>query len=160
MQEDNQELKHYWLPQVRLMASVSRSVDLTVGDWGLRKRHKDRHRKKLGSGGSNAPDERCQPPLLPSTFIYTASMRKWGEIQVNSHGFSCIGGRNREAVVCCYLVQTILTRSVCLVFLARQPCWTLPPLDWVCAYQPRGPWHSHAHVKAFFYCLSLPQVRG
>jgi hypothetical protein len=28
---------------------------------------------------------------------------------LSSHGSSCIGGRNREAVVCCYLVQTILT---------------------------------------------------
>jgi hypothetical protein len=74
--------------------------------------------------------------------------------RLSSHGSSCIGSRNREAVMCCYLVQTILTRSVCPVFLARQPCWTLPPLGWVHACQPRGLRHSHTHAKAL---LPLPQ---
>jgi hypothetical protein len=36
-----------------LMTSMSRSLDLTGSDWGLRKKHKDRHREKLGSGGSD-----------------------------------------------------------------------------------------------------------
>jgi hypothetical protein len=80
------------------------------------------------------------------------------ECRLSSHGSSHAGSRNREAVVCCYLVQTILIRSVCPVFLARQPCWTLLPLGWVCAYQSRGPWQSHAHIKAFFHCLSLPHL--
>jgi hypothetical protein len=49
----------------------------------FKKRHKDRHREKLGSGRSDAPDERCeQPPLPPSAFIYTACVRKRGEMQV------------------------------------------------------------------------------
>jgi hypothetical protein len=60
---------------------------------------------------------------------------------------------NSTAVLCCYLLQTILTRSACPVFLARQPCWTLPPLGWVRGYQPRG------HLTAMFMprLLPLPQ---
>jgi hypothetical protein len=69
--------------------------------------------------------------------------------RLSSYGSIRVSDRNREAVVC-YLVQTILTRSACPVFLARQPCWTLPPLGGIHAYQPKGPWHSH--------CLSLPQL--
>jgi hypothetical protein len=87
-------------------------------------------------------------------------MGKWGEMQV---GFSCVqslGGRNRAAVVSYYLVQTILTRSACLVFLAKHPCWTLLSLGWVRAYQPRGPWQSCVLVKVYFHCLSLPSCEA
>jgi hypothetical protein len=135
-----------------------RSLDLTGGNWGLRKRHKDRHREKLGSGGPDTPDERCWWPLLPtSAFIYIACMGKQGETQVEFSWVQQHRRRNRTSVVCCYLVQTILTRSVCSVFLSRQPCWTLPPLGWVHAYQPRGPWHICSYVKAYFHCFSFPQ---
>jgi hypothetical protein len=50
--------------------------------------------------------------------------------RLSSHGCS-------TAVVCCCLLLTILT-SQHAVFSARQPCWTLPLLGWVHAYQPRG----------------------
>jgi hypothetical protein len=40
------------------MASVSKSINLTGGDWGLEERHKDRQKEKLGLGGSDAPDEK------------------------------------------------------------------------------------------------------
>jgi hypothetical protein len=77
----------------------------------------------------------------------------------SSHGPSRIGGRNRAAVVCCYLVQTILTGSAGPLFLAKQPWCTLLPLGWVHAYQPRGPLTGHGHVKAYFHCLSLPSSK-
>jgi hypothetical protein len=68
---------------VLLTASMSRSLELTGSNWGLRKNHKDRHREKLGSGGPNTPDERCrQPPSPPSACIYTASVGKQGEMLV------------------------------------------------------------------------------
>jgi hypothetical protein len=35
-----------------LMASVSRSIDLTEDDWELRKKHKDRHRESWDLVGS------------------------------------------------------------------------------------------------------------
>jgi hypothetical protein len=59
------------------MASVSKSINLTEGNWELEKRHKDRHREKLGLGGSDVFGKRCQrPPLHLSTFIYTVHMWK------------------------------------------------------------------------------------
>jgi hypothetical protein len=69
-------------------------------------------------------------PTTPSTSkrIYTACMDSRVKCRSSSHGSSHICGRNSAAVVCCYLVQTILTRSVCPVFRARQPCWTCLPL--------------------------------
>jgi hypothetical protein len=65
-----------------LMASMIRSIDLTGDNCGLRKRHKNRHWEKLGSDGSDTPDERCRQPLLSSSFIYTAYMMKQGKMQV------------------------------------------------------------------------------
>jgi hypothetical protein len=41
----------YRYGSVNLIASMSRSIDLTRGDWGLRKRHKDRHRESWGQMG-------------------------------------------------------------------------------------------------------------
>jgi hypothetical protein len=78
--------------------------------------------------------------------------------RTSSHGSSCVGGRNRAAVLC-YLIQIVLTRLACPVFLARQPCWTLPSLGWVHACQPRGPWHSQAHVKATSTASVSPLAR-
>jgi hypothetical protein len=66
-----------------LMAMMSRFLDLTESNWGLRKKHKDRQREKLGLGESNTPYERCQqPPLPPSAFFYAACMGKQDEMQV------------------------------------------------------------------------------
>jgi hypothetical protein len=128
------------------MASVSRSLDLTGSDWGLRKKHKDRHREKLGSGRSDtllmrdAGNTLCLHEHLFIQQVWESGVK----CRSSSHRSSCIGGRNRASMVCCYLVQTILTRPACPVFLARQPCWILSPLGWVCAYQPRGLWQSCA----------------
>jgi hypothetical protein len=124
-------------------------------DWGLRQRHKDRHREKLGSRGSNTPDERHWRPPLPSTFIYTACMRKRGEMQVK---FSWVQlPRWQEQRSCGMLLfstdypdQVSMSCFSCKAALMTLAC------PWLgTAYQPRGPWHSCAHVKAFFYCLSL-----
>jgi hypothetical protein len=122
----------------------------------VRKRTQRHTYRKAGIGWVQHSWWEMPVTISASKCIYLYSMcGKAGEVQVNSHGSSCIGSRNRAAVVCCYLVQTILTMSACPVFLARQPCWNLPPLCWVHAYQPRCPWHRRAHVKAYFHCLSL-----
>jgi hypothetical protein len=144
-----------------LMASVSRSIDLTEDDWELRKKHKDRHRESWDLVGSTLLMTDASGPLCLQAPLFIQQVWESGvKCRSSSHGSSPIGGRNRETVVCCYLVQTILTRSVCPVFLARQPCPTLPPLGWVLVYQSRGPWHNRAHVKSYFYCFSLPSCKA
>jgi hypothetical protein len=144
-----------------LLASVSRSLDLTESEWRLRKRHKDRHRKSWGRVGPTLLMRDASDLLHLQVHLFIQQVWesrvkcRWG-----SHGSSCVGGRNRAAVVCCYLIQTILTRLACPVFLARQPCWTLSPLGWVLTYQSRGSWQSCAHVKVYFHCLSLPSCKA
>jgi hypothetical protein len=128
-----------------LMASVSRSVVLTGGDWGIRKRHKDRHWESWGRVGLALLMRDASDPLLLQVHLFIQHV--WEsrvKCRSSSHGSSHVGGRNSAVVVCCYLVQSILTRSACPIFLARQPCWALPCLGWVHAYQPRGPWQSCA----------------
>jgi hypothetical protein len=62
-----------------LTASMSRSVDLTGGNWGLRKRLKNRYRESQDWVGLTLlMRDASDPPLPPSTFIYTACMRKQG----------------------------------------------------------------------------------
>jgi hypothetical protein len=138
------------------MASVSRSLDLTGSDWGLRKKHKDRHRESCGPVSPALLMRDAGDILHLQAHLFIQHVWESGvKCRLSSHGSSHIGGRNSTSVECCHLVQTILTRSVCPVFLAKQPCWTLPALGWVCTYQPRGPWCSRAHVKGYFHCLSL-----
>jgi hypothetical protein len=127
----------------------------------VRKRTQRHTYRKAGIGWVQHSWWEMPVTISASKCIYLYSMcGKAGEVQVNSHGSSCIGSRNRAAVVCCYLVQTILTRSVCPVFLARQLCWTLLPLGWVHAYQSRGrlselcPWQGYVH------CVSLPSCKA
>jgi hypothetical protein len=79
--------------------------------------------------------------------------------RLSSHGFTCVGCRNSTAVVCCYLVQTILTRSAGPVFLVRQPCWTLPPLTRSVPISQEALWQSHARVKATCTASVSPLAR-
>jgi hypothetical protein len=46
--------------------------------------------------------------------VWESGVKCW----LSSHGSSHVGNRNSTAVVCCYLIQTILIRSACPVFLA------------------------------------------
>jgi hypothetical protein len=84
---------------------VSKSVNLTGGNWELEERHKDRHRKKLGLGGSDAPDERYQPPPHPSTFIYTVHMCIY---KLDSYGPSHVVSRRKDAMVSYFSILTVL----------------------------------------------------
>jgi hypothetical protein len=137
------------------------SLDLTGSDWGLRKKTQRQTYRKAGVGWSSTPDERRHNPFYLQAHVFIQQV--W-ENQVkgrlSSHGSRCIGSRNSAVVVCCYLLQTILTRSACLVFLARQPCWTLPLLSWVHPYQPRGPLTELCSCQGYFHCLSLPTCKA
>jgi hypothetical protein len=69
---------------VHLTASVSRSLDLTGSDWGLRKKtQRQTYRKAWDRVGSALlMRDAGDPPLPSSTFIYIASVGKPGEGQV------------------------------------------------------------------------------
>lgn len=145
---------HVTIRLLFLMTNADRSIDLTGGDWGLRKKQKDRHRESWDLVGVTLLMRDASNPL--SLQVHLLTQHEWEsgvEWRSSSHGSSRVGSRSRAAMVCCYLVQTVLPRSACPVFLARQPCWTLLPLGWVRNYQPRGLWHSRAYVKAYFHCL-------
>jgi hypothetical protein len=145
---------HVTIRLLFLMTNADRSIDLTGGDWGLRKKQKDRHRESWDLVGVTLLMRDASNPLGLQVHLFI--QRRWEsgvECRSSSHGSSRVGSRSRAAMVCCYLVQTVLPRSACPVFLARQPCWTLLPLGWVHSYQPRGLWHSRAYVKAYFHCL-------
>jgi hypothetical protein len=137
-----------------LTASLGRSLDLTGCDWGLTKWHKDRHRESWGRWVQHSWWE-----MLATTsdskriYLYSKYGKAgWNAARVQSHTWWQLW-----YVIIYY---TILTRSACPVFLARQPCWTLPPLGWVHACQLRGPWHSCVHIKGYFHCLSLPSCKA
>jgi hypothetical protein len=153
-----------WQMRLPKIKSHGQHEQVPWPDWkwlGIEKKDtKTDIQKNLGLGGSSTPGEKCQwPPPTTSAFIYT-SMGKWGEVQVEFPGSSCIDGRNSAAVVCCYLQQTILTMSTCPVFPARQPCWTISPLGCVHAYQQGALWQNRAHAKVYLHCLSLPTCKA
>jgi hypothetical protein len=137
-----------------LRTRVSRSLDLTGSDWGLRKKHKDRHRKSWGEVGLTLLVRCWWPPPPPSAFIYTACMRRWSEMQVE---FSWVQWRLLQEQGSCgmlLLMQTILTTSACPVFPARQPCWTLLTSSFgALPSQHKGPWHDLAYVKVSSQCI-------
>jgi hypothetical protein len=63
-------------------------------------------------------------------------------------------------VLGCLVLQTILTRSACPVFLARQFCRTLTLLCWVRACQPRGTLTEPYSCQGYFHCLSFPSCKA
>jgi hypothetical protein len=73
------------------------------------------------------------------------------EYRSSSHGSSHVGGM--WYVVYYYRLSWLVSMSC---FSCKTTLLNLAPLGWVNAYQPRGPWHSRAHIKAYFHCLSLP----
>jgi hypothetical protein len=100
-------------------------------------------------------------PLCLQAHLFIQHVWEGGlKCRSSSHGSSHVGGRNSTDAVCCYLVQTILARWECPVFLARQPCWTLPPSGWVRAYQPRGRLTEPCSCPGHFYHLSLPSYKA
>jgi hypothetical protein len=116
-----------WAPlpkwQNPLMTNVSRSLGQTGSYWGLKKRHKDRHRESWNRVGPALLMGDADDPFLLQVYLFIQHAWESREkSRSSSHGSSRIGSRNSAAVVCCYLVQTILTRSVCPVFPARQLC--------------------------------------
>jgi hypothetical protein len=123
------------------MASVSRSLDLAGSHWGLRKKtQRQTYRKAWDWVGPALLVRDAGDPLRLQVHLFIQQVWESGvNCRLSSHGSSCVGGRNNAAVVCCYLLHTILTTSACPVFPARQPCRNLSPLGWVRAYQPRGP---------------------
>jgi hypothetical protein len=122
------------------MSSLRGSVDLIGSEWRLRRRTQRQTKRKAGPGGSDTPDEKCgRPPCLQTNLVIQHVWESRVKCRSCSHGSILLGGRNREAVVCCYLVQTILTRSACPVFLARQPsepCLPKRPLTAVLMSRP------------------------
>jgi hypothetical protein len=142
------------------MTNARRSLDLTESDWGLRKKtQRQTYRETWDGVGLTL--------LMGDTLqlqVHLFKQHVWesgANCRSSSHGSSSgIGSRNSTAVVCCYLLQTMLTRSACPVFLARQPCWTLPPLGRVHAYQPRGPLTESCSCQGPLPLLQSPLLQG
>jgi hypothetical protein len=107
-----------------LTASVSRSLDLTESDWGLRKKtQRQTYRKAWDQVGPALLMKDADGPLHLQKHLFIQQV--WEsrvKFRSSSHGSSCVGSRNSTAVACCYLLQTTLTLSTYPVFPARQPC--------------------------------------
>jgi hypothetical protein len=72
---------------------MSRSLDLTGSNWGLRKRHEDRHIEKYDVRWVlHFWWEMWRPPLSSSAFIYTQVWESRMKCSSSSHGSSCIAG--------------------------------------------------------------------
>jgi hypothetical protein len=144
------------------MASVSRSLDLAGSHWGLRKKtQRQTYRKAWDWVGPALLVRDAGDPLRLQVHLFIQQVWESGvNCRLSSHGSSCVGGRNNAAVVCCYLLHTILTTSACPVFPARQCCWTLPPLGGSMPISQGAPWHSCAHAEVYLYCLSLPTCKA
>jgi hypothetical protein len=105
-----------------LTANVSRSLDLAGNIWGLRKRHKDRHRASWAQVGLTVlMRDACDPPPPPSAFIYTACMGKWDEMQVE---FSWVWSSRRQEQSSCgvLLFTTDYPVSQCQVSVSCFSC--------------------------------------
>jgi hypothetical protein len=94
---------------------MSRSLDLTESDWGLRKKtQRQTYRKAWDRMGPALLMRDASNPLRLQAHLFIQQV--W-ESEVkgrsSSHGSSRIGSRNSAAVACCYLLQTILTVSTC-----------------------------------------------
>jgi hypothetical protein len=141
---------------------VSRSLDLTGSDWGFRKKTQRQTYRKAGIRW--VWHSWWEMPATPSTskriYLYSEYGKAGWKCRSCSHGSSCIGARNSAAMVCCYLLQTILTTSVCPVLPARQPDWTLPPLGWAHAYQPGGPLTELCSCHGLSPLLQSPYLQG
>jgi hypothetical protein len=92
------------------MASVSRSLDLAGSHWGLRKKtQRQTYRKAWDWVGPALLMRDAGNPLRLQVHLFIQQVWESGvKGRLGSHRSSRVGSRNSTAVVCCYLLQTIL----------------------------------------------------
>jgi hypothetical protein len=127
-------------------------------DW--EKRHKDRHTEKLGTRW--AQHSWWEMPVTPSAYKCIYLYSRCGKAEWKA-GRVLMGPvtRQQEQHSCGMLLFTAdYPLSTCPVFPARRPCWALPPLGWVRAYQPRGPLTEPCSCQGLSPLPQFPYLQG
>jgi hypothetical protein len=137
---------------------MSRSLDLTGSNWGLRKRHEDRHIEKYDVRWVlHFWWEMWRPPLSSSAFIYTQVWESRMKCSSSSHGSSCIAGGTAQLwYVVIYWRLYWLHQHVLFSLQGSlaEPCL---PLAGSMPFSQEALWQSHPHAKATFTAsVSLP----